>query len=418
MKTLALRVERQNATGLALARWLEDQPQVRRVWYPGLESHPDYAVATRLMKGFGGVVTFELETDLEGAMRFTDACRIPYIAPSLGGVDALVEMPVLMSYWDQPVEERLKYGITDTLVRYSCGIEDAEDLQADLAQALRAIMSGPRRPGASDAHRAQVGGMFDEIGRLQLDFLIGQGLAPGDRLLDVGCGCLRGGVHFVGYLEPGHYYGIDLSADLIRAGLEVELPRAGLRGRLARRPPARERRLRGCRSFGVTFDAAWAQSVFTHLPGDVIRKCLAEVARCMRPGGRFFATFFESGADPSVPVAQQPGGHTTYPDRDPFHYRFTDLAALARPRRVARHAHRRLGPPPRPTHGPLRPALRRGRTFSSRSGDDLAKRPRGPKRRRRSRARSSVKTARFRSRRPRASAIERSRSAKSVGTSA
>jgi cystathionine gamma-synthase len=139
MKTLALRVERQNATGLALARWLEEQPQVRRVWYPGLESHPDYAVATRLMNGFGGVVTFELETDLAGAMRFTDACRIPYIAPSLGGVDSLVEMPVLMSYWDQPPAERQKWGITDTLVRYSCGIEDAEDLQADLAQALRAI---------------------------------------------------------------------------------------------------------------------------------------------------------------------------------------------------------------------------------------------------------------------------------------
>jgi cystathionine gamma-synthase len=139
MKTLSLRVERQNATALALARWLEEQPQVRRVWYPGLESHPDYAVATRLMKGFGGVVTFELETDLAGAMRFTDACRIPYIAPSLGGVDSLVEMPVLMSYWDQPPAERQKWGITDTLVRYSCGIEDADDLQADLAQALRAI---------------------------------------------------------------------------------------------------------------------------------------------------------------------------------------------------------------------------------------------------------------------------------------
>ena len=79
---------------------------MRRVWYPGLASHPDYAVATRLMAGFGGVVTFELETDLAGAMRFTDACGIPYIAPSLGGVESLVEMPVLMSYWDQPAEER------------------------------------------------------------------------------------------------------------------------------------------------------------------------------------------------------------------------------------------------------------------------------------------------------------------------
>ncbi len=139
MKTLALRVERQNATGLRVARWLEEQPRVRRVWYPGLESHPDYAVATRLMQGFGGVVTFELETDLAGATRFTDACRIPYLAPSLGGTDALIEMPVLMSYWDQPAEERARWGITDTLVRYSCGVEDADDLIADLEQALRAI---------------------------------------------------------------------------------------------------------------------------------------------------------------------------------------------------------------------------------------------------------------------------------------
>lgn len=139
MKTLSLRVERQNATALRIARWLEEQPRVRRVWYPGLESHPDYAVATRLMQGFGGVVTFELETDLDGAMRFTDACRIPYIAPSLGGVDSLIEMPVLMSYWDQPVAERLRWGITDTLVRFSCGVEDCDDLQADLEQALRAI---------------------------------------------------------------------------------------------------------------------------------------------------------------------------------------------------------------------------------------------------------------------------------------
>jgi cystathionine gamma-synthase len=139
MKTLALRVERQNATALRVARFLEEQRGVRRVWYPGLPSHPDYAVATRLMTGFGGVVTFELETDLAGAMRFTDACRLPYIAPSLGGVESLIEMPVLMSYWDQTPEDRARYGITDTLVRLSCGIEDADDLLADLSQALQAI---------------------------------------------------------------------------------------------------------------------------------------------------------------------------------------------------------------------------------------------------------------------------------------
>jgi cystathionine gamma-synthase len=139
MKTLAVRMERHNATGLRIARWLEDQPRVRRVWYPGLESHPDYAVATRLMEGFGGVVTFELDSDFDGATRFIDACKVPYIAPSLGGVDSLIEMPVLMSYWDYPPEERQRYGITDSLVRYSCGIEDADDLIADLEQALARI---------------------------------------------------------------------------------------------------------------------------------------------------------------------------------------------------------------------------------------------------------------------------------------
>ncbi len=139
MKTLALRMERHNANGLAVARALEGHPKVRRVHYPGLASHPDHAVASQLMKGFAGVVTFEIEGDLEAAIRFTDACRVPYIAPSLGGVDALVEMPVLMSYWDYPPEERQAYGITDSLVRLSCGIEDAEDLIEDLEQALTQV---------------------------------------------------------------------------------------------------------------------------------------------------------------------------------------------------------------------------------------------------------------------------------------
>jgi cystathionine gamma-synthase len=139
LKTLSLRMERHNANALRVARWLEERDQVRRVWYPGLASHPDHETARRSMKGFGGVVTFELETDLEGAMRFVDACEIPYIAPSLGGVESLIEMPVTMSYWDVPREERLKLGITDSLIRYSCGVEDADDLIADLTQALQAI---------------------------------------------------------------------------------------------------------------------------------------------------------------------------------------------------------------------------------------------------------------------------------------
>lgn len=139
MKTLALRMARHNETGLRVARMLEAHPRVQRVWYPGLDSHPDHETAVRLMRGFGGVVSFELDADLEATMRFVDGCRIPYIAPSLGGVESLIEMPVVMSYWDQPREERLRLGITDSLVRLSCGIEDTDDLLADLEQALAAV---------------------------------------------------------------------------------------------------------------------------------------------------------------------------------------------------------------------------------------------------------------------------------------
>ena len=91
------------------------------------------------MKGFAGVVTFEIETDLEGAMRFIDATRIPYQAPSLGGVESLIELPVTMSFWDVPPAERQALGISDTLVRLACGIESPEDLIADMQQALEAV---------------------------------------------------------------------------------------------------------------------------------------------------------------------------------------------------------------------------------------------------------------------------------------
>ena len=139
MKTLALRMQQHNATALRVAEWLETRAEVRRVWYPLLASHPDHAVASRSLRGGGGVVTFDLDTDLAGAIRFTDACRLPYIAPSLGGVESLIEMPVTMSFWDVEREERLKLGITDSLIRLSCGIEDADDLLADLDLALAAI---------------------------------------------------------------------------------------------------------------------------------------------------------------------------------------------------------------------------------------------------------------------------------------
>ncbi len=139
LQTLGLRIERQNANGLAIARYLEGHPKVRRVWYPGLPSHPDHAVARRQMRGFGGVISFEIEGDGEAAARFIDALHLPHIAPSLGGVDSLIEQPALMSYYDTDPEVRLSLGIRDELIRFAVGIEDSEDLIADLEQALARV---------------------------------------------------------------------------------------------------------------------------------------------------------------------------------------------------------------------------------------------------------------------------------------
>ena len=139
IKTLDIRMARHNENGLALAQYLERHPKIRKVCYPGLPSHPDYEVARRIMNGSGGVVTFEIDTDLAGAMRFIDATTIPYQAPSLGGVESLIELPVTMSFWDKPKEERLALGITDSLVRYACGIENADDIIADIEQALAKV---------------------------------------------------------------------------------------------------------------------------------------------------------------------------------------------------------------------------------------------------------------------------------------
>ena len=139
LKTLALRMERHNANGQAVAEFLEAQPKVRRVFYPGLASHPDHEDATRQMNGFSGVVTFELDTDLQGAIRFIDALELPYQAPSLGGVESLVELPITMSYWDIAPEDRLSMGITDSLVRFSAGVEDVDDILRDLETGLARI---------------------------------------------------------------------------------------------------------------------------------------------------------------------------------------------------------------------------------------------------------------------------------------
>jgi cystathionine gamma-synthase len=136
MKTLAVRVAQQNRTALALAQALEKHPRIRQVWYPGLPSHPHHTVARELMSGFGGVVTFAVRGDLARVGRFVDSCRIPRIAPSLGGVESLIEQPALMSYFELAPEQRQAIGITDDLVRFTVGIEDPEDVIADVLRAL------------------------------------------------------------------------------------------------------------------------------------------------------------------------------------------------------------------------------------------------------------------------------------------
>jgi len=139
VKTLALRMERHCSSALALAQWLEQQPQVSRVHYPGLESHPQHALAKRQMNGFGGMISVDLKTDLAGARRFLEAVRIFSLAESLGGVESLIEHPAIMTHATIPAETRKTLGIGDNLVRLSVGVEDLKDLRDDLQQALARI---------------------------------------------------------------------------------------------------------------------------------------------------------------------------------------------------------------------------------------------------------------------------------------
>lgn len=139
VKTLALRMERHCSNALELAHWLERQPQVARVYYPGLVSHPQHGLARRQMHGFGGMISLDLNSDLAGARRFLEGVRIFALAESLGGVESLIEHPAIMTHASIPVETRAQLGIGDALVRLSVGVEDVEDLRADLAQALARI---------------------------------------------------------------------------------------------------------------------------------------------------------------------------------------------------------------------------------------------------------------------------------------
>ena len=135
LKTLALRVRQQNASGLRVAQFLEEHPAVEKVYYPGLPSHPDHAIAKKQMTGYGGVVSFELVGGKDVTSNFIDRLQLPYIGPTLGGVESIVQQQALFISLDE--KERRASGLADNLVRYALGIEDADDIISDLSQALR-----------------------------------------------------------------------------------------------------------------------------------------------------------------------------------------------------------------------------------------------------------------------------------------
>ena len=139
IKTLALRMQRHCENALTLAQWLEAQPNVKKVRYPGLASHPHYTLARGQMHGFGGMISLDLTTDLAGTRRFLEHCEVFALAESLGGVESLIEHPAIMTHATIPAAQRSELGIGDSLVRLSVGVESVEDLQRDLAGALAAI---------------------------------------------------------------------------------------------------------------------------------------------------------------------------------------------------------------------------------------------------------------------------------------
>jgi cyclopropane fatty-acyl-phospholipid synthase-like methyltransferase len=179
-------------------------------------------------------------------------------------------------------------------------------------------------------HRSSVGGCWDELGALQFEFLKNSGLAPNHALLDIGCGALRGGVHFVRYLDVGNYYGVDLNLSLLKAGLD-ELEREGI---LDRQPHLMENASFELERFGRMFDYLIAQSVFTHLNLDYVGRCLQGVSRVLTRSGRFFATFYEapqsSFCKPICHGTTDLGPIYSFRNRSFFHQSVDELRSLAK----------------------------------------------------------------------------------------
>ena len=183
-------------------------------------------------------------------------------------------------------------------------------------------------------HRGLIGGMWDEIGSLQMEYLKAEGLQPDDRLLDVGCGSLRLGVRAVEFLEAGNYWGTDLSAALLDAGYDREIVPNGLAGRLPRSNLVLDDSF-AFPGIPTAFEFVIAQSVFTHLPLNHLRLCLVRLGQHIATACTFLFTVFIPPEDlPVTDSHRQPrGGIVTHPDRDPYHYSIDDLhfAAVGTP---------------------------------------------------------------------------------------
>jgi SAM-dependent methyltransferase len=169
-------------------------------------------------------------------------------------------------------------------------------------------------------HRRSIGNvkLWDTLGELQFAYLVGRGLEPSNYFLDVGCGPLRGGVHFIRYLEAGHYYGVDSNAPMLEETKRLEVPRQGLEDK---QPTLVAMGDFGFERLGRQFDYALAQSVFTHLPLNEIIRCLMEMDKALVPGGEFYATFWENSRGKfNLDDIQQTATAVTHLDRDFFHY--------------------------------------------------------------------------------------------------
>lgn len=258
-----------------------------------------------------------------------DLLRHPRFDPSIlrGKLEALIRdyaenVPPPRQYGGKP-------DLTPTALQHSqsAGGQPVRPAVADSVYDEPDIVASSVQQGS---HREIIGGLWEQMGELQLNFMKENGLRPEEHLLDIGCGSLRGGVRLAAYLDRGHYWGVDSNGPLLEAG-RAELELAGISYRVPGENLLQDAEFDFNR-LGQVFDRALAQSLFTHLPANRIRLCLYRLAGVMRPYGRLFATYFEVAEDhPIDEPFIHPSGITSYSHKDPFHYRPSEVAAFPNP---------------------------------------------------------------------------------------